>query len=136
VFSLDIAFYRTRRVTLDGTKIKANAGGNTSAVKEKLEAHLTLAREEKKTKLREAAMLRATRHRISRLEAAHRQVERLQREKKHDRGQFTASVSSTDPEARVMRNGEGGHRAANLLIFGLKFSRRRALRLPAFYSDA
>jgi len=34
-------------------------------------------------------------------------VERLQREKKHDRGQFIARVSSTDPEARVMRNGEG-----------------------------
>jgi transposase len=108
------------RVTLDGTKIKANAGGNTFRRKEKLEAHLTLAREqvrlmdqqaateEKMTKRKEAARRRAARQRISRLEAAHREVERLQREKKHDRGQFTARASSTDPEARVMRNGEGG----------------------------
>ena len=34
------------RVTLDGTKIKANAGGNTFRRKETLEAHLQLAREQ------------------------------------------------------------------------------------------
>src|SRR5207245_113783 len=34
------------RVTLDGTKIKANAGGNTFRRKEKLAAHLELAREQ------------------------------------------------------------------------------------------
>src|ERR1700761_5138742 len=34
------------RVTLDGTKIKANAGGNSFRRKEKLEAHLALAREQ------------------------------------------------------------------------------------------
>jgi hypothetical protein len=33
------------RVTLDGTKIKANAGGNSFRRKEKLAAHLELARE-------------------------------------------------------------------------------------------
>jgi Transposase DDE domain len=37
-----------------------------------------------------------------------REVERLQREKKHDRDQFVARASITDPEAHVMRNGEGG----------------------------
>ncbi len=34
------------RVTLDGTKIKANAGGNTFRRKETMEAHLQLAREQ------------------------------------------------------------------------------------------
>jgi transposase len=34
------------RVTLDGSKIKANAGGNTFRRKEKLQAHLQLAREQ------------------------------------------------------------------------------------------
>ena len=34
------------RVTLDGTKIKANAGGNTFRRKEKIEAHLALACEQ------------------------------------------------------------------------------------------
>jgi hypothetical protein len=34
------------RVTLDGTKIKANASGNTFRRKDKLDAHLALAREQ------------------------------------------------------------------------------------------
>ncbi|MGA3107721.1 MAG: IS1182 family transposase [Terriglobales bacterium] len=108
------------RVTLDGTKIKANAGGNTFRRKEKIEAHLALAREqvqilnaqaadEEKTAKRQAsARRRAARQRVSRLEAACREVERLQREKKHDRKDFVARASSTDPEAHVMRNGDGG----------------------------
>jgi hypothetical protein len=37
-----------------------------------------------------------------------REVERLQQEKKHDRKEFVARASSTDPDAHVMRNGEGG----------------------------
>ena len=108
------------RVTLDGTKIKANAGGNTFRRKEKMEAHLALAREqvrvmdeqaadeEKRAKRRASARRRAARQRASRLEAALREVERLQQDKKHDRESFVARASSTDPEAHVMRNGEGG----------------------------
>ena len=108
------------RVTLDGTKIKANAGGNTFRRQEKLEAHLQLAREqvrlmeeqaaeeEQMAKRQVAARRRAARQRQSRLEAAVREVERLQREKKEDRDSFVARASSTDPEAHVMRNGEGG----------------------------
>ena len=108
------------RVTLDGTKIKANAGGNSFRRKEKLEAHLELAREqvrilnaegeEKETTANRqaAARRRAARQRASRLEVAVREVERLQQEKKHDRKDFVARASSTDPDAHVMRNGEGG----------------------------
>jgi transposase len=108
------------RVTLDGTKIKANAGGNTFRRKEKLEAHLQLAREqvrlmeeqaaqeEERAQRQEAARRRAARQRQSRLEAALREVERLQREKKEDHDNFVARASGTDPEAHVMRNGEGG----------------------------
>jgi transposase len=108
------------RVTLDGTKIKANAGGNTFRRKEKLAAHLELAREqvrwlnaqaeeeEKSATRRAAAQRRAARQRVSRLEAAVREVERLQQEKKHERDQFVARASCSDPEAHVMRNGEGG----------------------------
>ena len=108
------------RVTLDGTKIKANAGGNTFRRQETLEAHLQLAREqvqlmeqqaaaeEQMAKRQAAARRRAARQRQSRLEAAVREVERLQREKKEDRDSFVARASSTDPEAHVMRNGEGG----------------------------
>lgn len=108
------------RVTLDGTKIKANAGGNSFRRKEKLKAHLELAREqvrilnaegeqeESRAKRQATARRRAARQRASRLEAALREVERLQQEKKHDRKEFVARASSTDPEAHVMRNGEGG----------------------------
>jgi transposase len=108
------------RVTLDGTKIKANAGGNTFRRKETLEAHLQMAREqvrlmeeqaaqeEQMAKRQAAARRRAARQRQSRLEAAVREVERLQREKKDDRDSFVARASGTDPEAHVMRNGEGG----------------------------
>ncbi len=108
------------RVTLDGTKIKANAGGNTFRRQKTLEAHLQLAREqvrlmeeqaaaeEQMAKRQGAARRRAARQRQSRLEAAVREVERLQREKKDDRESFVARASSTDPEAHVMRNGEGG----------------------------
>jgi transposase len=108
------------RVTLDGTKIKANAGGNPFRRKEKLQTHLELAREqvrilnaegeqeESTAKRQAAARRRASRQRASRLEAAVREVERLQHEKKHDRKQFVARASSTDPDAHVMRNGEGG----------------------------
>ena len=35
-----------QRVTLDGTKIKANASGNTFHRKEKIKAHLALARKQ------------------------------------------------------------------------------------------
>jgi transposase len=108
------------RVTLDGTKIKANAGGNTFRRQETLEAHLQLAREqvrrmeeqaateEQMAKRQVAARRRAARQRQSRLEAAVREVERLPQEKKDDRDGFVARASSPDPEAHVMRNGEGG----------------------------
>jgi transposase len=108
------------RVTLDGTKIKAQAGGNTFRRKETLEAHLELAREqvrlmeeqaaeeEQMSKRQVVARRRAAKQRQSRLEAAVREVERLQREKKDDPDRFVARASGTDPEAHVMRNGEGG----------------------------
>jgi len=108
------------RVTLDGTKIKAHAGGNTFRRKKKLEAHLQLAQEqvrlmeeqarqeEQLSKRQEAARRRAARERASRLQAAVSEVERLQREKKEDPDKFVARASSTDAEAHVMRNGEGG----------------------------
>lgn len=108
------------RVTLDGTKIKANAGGNCFRRKEKLQAHLELAREQKRilsaegeqdeasSQRQAAARRRAARQRAGRLEAAVREVERLQQEKKHNRKEFVARASSSDPEAHVMRNGEGG----------------------------
>jgi hypothetical protein len=64
--------------------------------------------EEKTATCQSAAKRRAARQRLSRLEAAFREVERLQGSKKHDRDGYEARASTTDPEAHVMRNGEGG----------------------------
>jgi hypothetical protein len=108
------------RVTLDGTKIKANASGNTFRRKEKIEAHLAAAQtqlekmneqaaeEEKVAKRQAVAKQRAARERVTRLESALREVERLQKKKKEDKKAFVARASTTDAEAHVMRNGEGG----------------------------
>src|SRR5690242_17572465 len=94
------------RVTLDGTKIKANASGNTFRGREKIAAHLAAAREqvrllseeadneEKLAPRQAAARRRAVRQRGSRLEAAWREVERLQREKRHDAGGACLSSES------------------------------------------
>src|SRR5271156_876767 len=76
------------RVTLDGTKIKANTGGNSFRRHEKIAAHLAAAREqvrvlnaqaeneEQRAKRQAAARRRGARQRASRLEAALREVER------------------------------------------------------------
>ena len=50
-----------QRVTLDGTKIKANASGNTFRRKEKIEAHLALAREQVQKMNEQTASLDACR---------------------------------------------------------------------------
>src|SRR5258708_11493620 len=104
------------RVTLDGTKIKANAGGNTFRGREKIAAHLAAAREQVRVlnqqaeneeplaKRQGAAKRRAARQRASRLEAALREVERLQRDKVHARKTFVAPAATTHPEAHVMQN--------------------------------
>ncbi len=102
------------RVTLDGTKIKANASGNTFRRKEKIEAHLAAAQtqlekmneqaaEEEKAATRQAAAKeRAARERVTRLESALREVERLQEKKKEDKKTFVARASTTDAEAHLM----------------------------------
>jgi hypothetical protein len=66
------------------------------------------AEEEKVAKRQAAAKQRAARERVTRLESALREVERLQEKKKEDKKTFVARASTTDAEAHVMRNGEGG----------------------------
>ena len=107
------------RVTLDGTKIKANAGGNTFRRREKLEAHLALAREQVEQMNAQAAKKRSGRG-VSRPPGAARRgsgqpaagrgargAAAARGEEARSRG-FVARASATDPEAHVMRNGEGG----------------------------
>ncbi len=102
-----------QRVTQDGTKIKANASGKSFRRKNRIREHLELARRqvramgdpaaEEVTLRRKKAQERAAREREKRLEQALREVEQLQLEKGAE-----ARASMTDPEARVMKQSDGG----------------------------
>jgi transposase len=108
------------RVTQDGTKIRANAGSNTFRRAEALAEHLKVAeeqvrlmdeqaQEEEQVNARRAAAQKRARHeREGKLRRAQQEVERLQREKKHDRAGYVARASTTDPDAHLMRPSEGG----------------------------
>lgn len=101
------------RVMQDGTKIKANAGGDTFRREEHLRKHLEMARDqveamgdpegEEVTLRRARAKERAVRERKERLESALKELEKLKAEKEGE-----IRVSTTDPEARVMKQADGG----------------------------
>lgn len=102
-----------QRVTQDGTKIKANASGKSFRRRNRIREHLRLARRqvremgdpaaEEVTLRRRKAQERAAQEREKRLEQALREVEQLQLDKGAE-----ARVSMTDPEARVMKQPDGG----------------------------
>jgi len=101
------------RVTQDGTKIKANAGGDTFRREEHIRKHLEMAQqqleamgnpESEEVSLRRAkARQRVVRERQQRLASALQELERLKAEKEGE-----IRVSTTDPEARVMKQPDGG----------------------------
>ena len=108
-------------MTLDGTKVKASAGKDTFRREQRLREHLELARQQieelsdphsdaisqRTAKARE----RVLREKRQRLERA---VEELQqvRSGKAESEQAEARVSTSDPEARIMKNGDGGYAPA------------------------
>ena len=109
-------FINLEQVTLDGTKIKAWASGKSFRREETLQAHLEKAREvvrqleeaaeEEKSK-RGAAEQRA-REKVERLQLALEEMEKLREQKKSEEDKREARVSMSDPEARVMKQNEGG----------------------------
>ena len=109
-------FINLEQVTLDGTKIKAWASGKSFRRKETLQAHLEKAREmvrqleeaaEEEESKREAAEQRA-RAKVERLQLALEEMEKLREQKKSEAAKREARVSMSDPEARVMKQNEGG----------------------------
>src|SRR5260370_35566288 len=96
------------RLTVDGTKIKANAGGNTFRGREKIAAHLEAAREqvrllnveaeneERLASRRAAARRRAVAQPASRLGGAGREGARSPPEKRHRGKEVVARTSNTD----------------------------------------
>jgi transposase len=104
------------RVMHDGTRIKACAGADSFRREERLKEHLEAARkqveamgdprEEEPTRKR-AAQERALRERQQRLEQALDEVQKVRQAKRQDKEQARASQS--DPQARVMKQSDGGY---------------------------
>jgi transposase len=101
-----------KRVMHDGTKIRANAGSPTFQKKQRIEEHLKMARQQVKemgegggeqlSQRVAKAQARAKKERQARLEVALQELEKLQETKQEPR------VSTTDPDARVMKQAYGG----------------------------
>ena len=109
------------RVTQDGTKIKAaHAAMGSFRTSVQIQQHIEVARQhvaaldgEQEAVGRQAgARIRAAHERAERLECALQELEALRASKKKNRKAFVPKVSETEPEARVMRNNEGGFAAS------------------------
>ena len=105
-----------QRVMHDGMKVKANAGVDTFRSQERIELHLQEARRQIEAldasrdpavnARQAAARRRAARERAQKLEAALQQFESLPQPAPARRKQ--PRVSETDPEARIMKQSDGG----------------------------
>ena len=103
------------RVMHDGTRIKACAGSDSFRREERLREHLAAARQqveamgdprEEEPARQGAARRRAVRERQERLEQALEELEQIRQSKRADKEQARASQS--DPQARVMKQSDGG----------------------------
>jgi transposase len=106
------------RVMHDGTKIKACASADTFRTQQPLEAHLQAARQQvqllsqetsQETPRQAAAQARASRERQQRLEQALEQLKELQQTKRGAKDKESVRVSTSDPEARTMKQPNGGY---------------------------
>jgi transposase len=107
------------QVVHDGTKVKASASGNSFHREPTLRAHLQAAqervramgdpREEVADRRTTAARQRAAREKVARLQQALEELQKVQAapEGRGEPGERRASA--TDPEARKMRQGDGGY---------------------------
>jgi hypothetical protein len=106
------------QVMQDGTKIQAQASGNSfrreKTIRERLQQAREVVRElgnpddEEKPSRRQAARRRAAEQQLERLEAATRELQQIQQGKHSDEEKAEARVSITEPEARIMKHGNDG----------------------------
>jgi transposase len=116
------------RVAQDGTRVRASAGADTfrrertlrellSEAQEQVE-HVTGLAEDASVSTREvAARRRAAKEREERVERALKELPKVRESKKTEEDKQEARASTTDPEARVMKMGDGGFRPAYNLQF-------------------
>jgi len=113
------------RVAQDGMKVRASAGAASFRRGPTLEECLAEARKQVETlrtelesdpsaanRRQQAARERAARERAERLQKALEQLPLVQQQKSGDEAKAKARVSTTDPEARVMKMPDGGYRPA------------------------
>ncbi len=106
------------RVMHDGTRIKACAGADSFRREERLKEHLETARkqvqamgdprEEEEPSRKRAARERALRERQQRLEQALEEVQKV-RQAKRGQDKEQARASRSDPQARIMKQSDGGY---------------------------
>lgn len=107
-----------QQVTQDGTKISSSAGADTFRRKKTIEEHLERARarveelsqgdegkQEEQTQQAWAARKRGAQEKLERMEKALKEIETLEKEAKEPE---KVRVSTTDPEARVMKQNNNG----------------------------
>jgi transposase len=111
---------KLERVMQDGTKVQANASPKTFRKKDKIRAHLKMARDHvasmgdpnqapNKPPKSKARNQSAARERARRIEQALEKVEKLNRDKaEKSKKNKEPRVSTTDPDARMMRHKHGG----------------------------
>jgi transposase len=126
---LSAGFVTLKTIGQDGMRVRANAGGSSFRRKPKLEElhqaakrHVKKLREESEDdsqqgqsdSRRKAAQQRAATERAKRIAESIRQVEELhdQKEKRKKGDGEKARCSTTDPDARRMKMGDGGYRPA------------------------
>jgi transposase len=109
------------RVMQDGTKIQASAGADSFRREERLHKHLEAAREqvaamgdprEAPSARQKAARERAKRQRQERLEQALEELEKIREAKSGEEARQEARASMTDPDARIMKQSNGGYAPA------------------------
>jgi len=109
------------RVMHDGTKIKACAAGDSFRRDERIRSHLEAARahidtmsdpDAEPSARQRAARERARRERAERLEQAAGELTKIRETKAGEAAKQQARASETDPEARIMKMGDGGYAPA------------------------
>ena len=118
-----------RRVAQDGTRIRANAGVRSFRRAQTLRACLQQARRQVKTTARHAdgaglsreaaARARVAAEHVTRIEEALAELPAVAATKVRNRSKTEPRVSTTDPEARVMKMADGGYRPA----YNVQFAR-------------
>jgi transposase len=127
------------RVAQDGTRIRASAGASSFRREQTLQALMTEARAHLDVVTREAndptisvrrsaARKRGASERLARLEAAVEQIPEVTETKKRSGAKdATVRVSTTDPDARVMKMGDGGFRPAFNVQFATTTDKARVI---------